>query len=364
MTNLSDYDDDDDFSMITEAKEETKLTPSDIELHAFHYNLPSPLQTHPEWLQQHSQSLSDELEKLINVDLENLTEPTISKKIGRVSVILSAISELKYPLKDTLRTSILRRALELVSVRDEDITISDDGKTTTYNLSRPIMSQKITSTKPFPRNETTEDLTSLTHKPTKYHLSAPTRDKLLSITTYLLEKKVYWVEGEFIIHWRSLLSLLVSECPYLDEKLINLSPPRSSSQQCHSIQSKLIAMISLSRRFFDNTNDKCSSALVELFPLTGIDTPVSSILSYRDLALFTLFLPTNSSPEFYTRHVSHWLSAWSGVSRNIHWDSCFLTLFCRARKYCFGEALLWHDVRRLILSRIPYHMQLPVGDEG
>eukprot|EP00605_Chrysophyceae_sp_TOSAG23-4_P000346 GSChrysophyteH1.ASY1.ANO1.393.1 assembled CDS len=88
------------------------------------------------------------------------------------------------------------------------------------------------------------------------------------------------------------------------------------------------------------------------------------IQSIEGLLMLLNLLPTDY--DDYDSHLPAWVDVWKRISHNPMWDSCWLTLFCRARKhtrhYDWSQlAPIFHSKARELMSLPSIRGKVPVG---
>jgi hypothetical protein len=81
-------------------------------------------------------------------------------------------------------------------------------------------------------------------------------------------------------------------------------------------------------------------------------------LCFFGLQMLVLLLPTALSSSFYDEILPTWVELFALISDNEAWDCCFLTLFCRARKY--SSSFNWMTLLPLLQVKTKGLLQFPV----
>ena len=80
-------------------------------------------------------------------------------------------------------------------------------------------------------------------------------------------------------------------------------------------------------------------------------------LCFFGLQMMVLLLPTDLPSTVYDNILPKWIELFSLITDNEAWDCCFLTLFCRARKY---STFNWTSLLPLLQVKNKALLQLPV----
>ena len=80
-----------------------------------------------------------------------------------------------------------------------------------------------------------------------------------------------------------------------------------------------------------------------------------NLQSIEGVLLLLNALPTNY--DKYDDVLPHWIEIWKRIAFNSHWDACWLTLFCRARKHT--HTYDWSQLNALFQSKARELMSLP-----
>jgi len=173
-----------------------------------------------------------------------------------------------------------------------------------------------------------------------------------------------------IIHWRTLLRMLLRTAPYLDERKDGTAPMVSNSR-ANTIVKRSVQLIRDARHFFDqgldpNTNgneqpcDDTTARQVWEMVKTDVMFHSHTHASYRSLVMLYLFQPSRCTPSFYVEMMPLWFDSWTNIDRCPEIDFLYLTLFTRARKHLPSD-YDWGAVRRRLLTHSLYWLQLPIG---
>lgn len=81
-------------------------------------------------------------------------------------------------------------------------------------------------------------------------------------------------------------------------------------------------------------------------------------MCFFGLQMFILLLPTSLPPSAYDEILPRWIALFTKISDNEAWDCCFLTLFCRARKYL--TSFDWTTLIPLLQIKTKNLLQFPV----
>lgn len=58
----------------------------------------------------------------------------------------------------------------------------------------------------------------------------------------------------------------------------------------------------------------------------------------------------------YDKYMNKWLTIWMSIEKNHFWDVCWLTLFCRARKYC--KVFDFKQLNNMLVSKLKDFLQI------
>ena len=221
-----------------------------------------------------------------------------------------------------------------------------------------------------------------------FALPSPARELMLSMLVNILSNKgplrsvsnaaIYPdnTEGEdvdpssrflLIIHWKSLLRMLLRTAPYLDELKVGTAPMASNSRQNTTVK-RTVQMIRDARHFFDqglrpNQPNSCNDkTAIEVWDMVKNDVMNHSHTHacYRSLILLYLFQPSRCTSTYYLDRVDPWFESWSNIDRCPEIDFLWLALLCRARKHLPAD-YDWGPIRRKLLTHCQYWLQLPIG---
>jgi hypothetical protein len=173
-----------------------------------------------------------------------------------------------------------------------------------------------------------------------------------------------------ILHWKTLLRMLLRTAPYLDERKVGSAPTVSNSRS-NTIVKRSVQLIRDARHFFDqgldpNTDgdhqpcDDTTAKQVWEMVKTDVMFHSHTHASYRSLVMLYLFSPSRSTPSYYVEMMPVWFDSWTNVDRCPEIDFLYLTLFTRARKHLPSD-YDWGPVRRRLLTHSLYWLQLPIG---
>jgi hypothetical protein len=81
-------------------------------------------------------------------------------------------------------------------------------------------------------------------------------------------------------------------------------------------------------------------------------------LCFFGLQMMVLLLPTDLPRAVYENILPKWIELFSLMAENEAWDCCFLTLFCRARKYL--TTFNWTSLLPLLQVKTKALLQFPV----
>ena len=217
---------------------------------------------------------------------------------------------------------------------------------------------------------------------TKFALPSPAREILLSVLVNLLSNKgplrsvsnaaIYPKADDssrflLILHWQSLLRMLLRTAPYLDEHKVG-GPPMASNSRQNTILKRTVQMIRDARHFFDQglrpnqpqaIDDRTAK---QIWKMVKNDVMFHSHTHacYRSLIILYLFQPSRCTSEYYLELLPFWFESWTNIDRCPEIDFLWLALFCRARKHLPPD-YDWGPIRRRLLTHCQYWLQLPIG---
>lgn len=175
-----------------------------------------------------------------------------------------------------------------------------------------------------------------------------------------------------VLHWRTLLRMLLRTAPYLDERKVGLAPT-SSNSRVNTIVKRSVQMIRDARHFFDqglnpsslkeDGTQACDDTTArQVWDMVKTDVMFHSHThaSYRSLVMLYLFQPSRCTSAYYIEMMTLWFDSWSNVDRCPEVDFLWLALFTRARKH-LPPQYDWGPIRRRLLTHSLYWLQLPIG---
>ena len=161
---------------------------------------------------------------------------------------------------------------------------------------------------------------SQSHLDAPFSLPQQFRESIISTAISILSNKEYlracsrtklYVDDQnikqehsirLVIHWESLLVLLLRTVPYLDESKCS-KPLTSSSGSYNQIVKNTAKLIKASRRYFE------TDAEWKIWNMFEADllTKSHSVACFRAQAMLYLFLPSQCSVKFYDKVLPLWL---------------------------------------------------------
>ena len=152
----------------------------------------------------------------------------------------------------------------------------------------------------------------------RFALPSVIRDSLLSMALSILSEKDYLrsysrtaiicdedlgqnYPTRFVIHWESLLVLLLRTVPYLDEKKCSPPPTCSSSKQSQLVK-RTTKLVKACRRYFADNMEWDVWSMLE----SDLLEKSYSNACFRAQVIIYLFLPSQCSTEFYTHVLPLW----------------------------------------------------------
>ncbi len=267
--------------------------------------------------------------------------------------------------------------------RKKEFTLhfDDVGYIHNFNTEKNEENVNVTETTTSPKDIDAEASKLENYLKHPFALPSPARETLLSIAFLLISKKgrlssvsnaAIFVDGEvrdrklLIIHWKALLRMLLRTAPYLDEHKVGM-PPIDSASRKNSVVKKTVNLIRQCRRFFDqglvqtagkSCTDKTSREVWNMVK-TDLMFHTHSNSSFRALIMLHLFQPSYSTSEYYNEVMPQWLESWSSIDRCPDFDSLWLAMFCRGRK--FATNFHWGLLRTKLLTHCCYWIQIPLG---
>lgn len=210
-----------------------------------------------------------------------------------------------------------------------------------------------------------------------FALPTPARESLLSALLQLVSKKDTWravsnsalflstnetqqdeKRFQLVLHWKTLLRMLLRTAPYLDEHKVG-NPPTCSNARHNTIVKRTVHFIRQARQFFFNREDHTARQVYQMVR-TDLLQYTHTHACYRGAILLYMFQPTMCSSKFYSDVMDEWFTSWSSIDRCPEFDFLWLVLFCRARKHVTDD-YDWTRVRRRLLTHSQYWLHLPVG---
>lgn len=206
----------------------------------------------------------------------------------------------------------------------------------------------------------------------KFALPTPAREALLSVLISVMSKKsglrsvsnagLYPEEDAkerfmLMIHWHSLLRMLLRTCPYLDEHKW-ADPPKDSNSRQNTIQKRTVHLIRHSRHFFDQgvrpygPQGDVDKTAIEIWDMVQHNRHTHAF--YRGLVMMFLFQPTRCTSAYYLKLMPIWYECWTSLDRCPEIDFLWLVLFCRARKHISPKDYDWGPIRRRLLTHCQY----------
>jgi len=155
-------------------------------------------------------------------------------------------------------------------------------------------------------------------------LSLPLKSKLLfNLRNLIRKKQTTNLKGlwEFT-NWRSLWNEAHSIVMRVSKIEVISSETVLSAHVTH-----LISYLHIARRFITSANEIDEILALAMQKLQDTRTPAC----LQGLLMLVTLLPTNFSR--YDEMLPQWVSVWNSIDHNACWDSCWLTLFTRARKH-------------------------------
>lgn len=121
---------------------------------------------------------------------------------------------------------------------------------------------------------------------------------------------------------------------------------------------KVVEFLHGSRRYLIRTREECDTMIKEV--MDKLKDTRQALYSFDGLLMMINCLPTDYSG--YDIILPTWITVWCSISHNEHWDSCWLTLLVRARKYAVNFD--WQSLLPLFLLKTRELLGLPGATGG
>ena len=161
---------------------------------------------------------------------------------------------------------------------------------------------------------------TLLHVYEKKRCSIPLKTRLLNVCCRVCKNKRHNIQLAAPFDWEYYWEEIISVCTRSKKH-----EEIASEGVLGKLMQNQVSFLHTARRFItDNEADRIvARAMCQLQDLRNSS-------SVEGVFLLILCLPTTYSG--YNRFMNEWLMIWTKIEHNALWDSCWLTLLCRARK--------------------------------